>query len=258
MVDDPDFVPAAYDGGINFFFLSTDLHWSLYEGMRRGLGKLLERGGGIRDRIVVAAASYVGAPLFMAPAFDELLDALPILERIDVCLAGGCYEADHPGRPETMVRMRDRGLAGCRAAGGTFHDRTMLLPAHNDATLDITLLRYNTLHSGARTDVFPAVEPSPTLLFGFKSMAWQAAAHDVALPPGTWVPDPVDHYRFVLSSTALDGILCAPQSARELRELSDAMDRGPLDQDEQEHMIDLSLLLAGRAELLPPSQPPNH
>ena len=48
---EPEIVPAAYDAGVNFFFLSGDLHWPLYEGVRRGLEMLLERGGSIRETL---------------------------------------------------------------------------------------------------------------------------------------------------------------------------------------------------------------
>jgi hypothetical protein len=48
-VPGPETVLAAFDAGINFFFLSVDMHWPLYEGMRRGLEALLARGGGVRD-----------------------------------------------------------------------------------------------------------------------------------------------------------------------------------------------------------------
>ncbi len=41
----PEIIPTAFDAGINFFFLTADLHWPLYEGLQRGLESLLSRGG---------------------------------------------------------------------------------------------------------------------------------------------------------------------------------------------------------------------
>ena len=43
MVREAVTVCAAFDAGINFFFLSTDLHWPLYENARRGLRQLLRQ-----------------------------------------------------------------------------------------------------------------------------------------------------------------------------------------------------------------------
>jgi len=37
-----DTVVAAYEAGINFFFVTADLHWPLYDGIRRGLAKPLQ------------------------------------------------------------------------------------------------------------------------------------------------------------------------------------------------------------------------
>src|SRR6059058_6236261 len=54
IVGDPKTVPAAFDAGINFFFVTADMHWPLYEPTRRGLADLLARGPGTRDRVVVA------------------------------------------------------------------------------------------------------------------------------------------------------------------------------------------------------------
>ena len=37
-------VKAAFDAGINFFFISNDLHWSLYAPLMAGVNDLLESG----------------------------------------------------------------------------------------------------------------------------------------------------------------------------------------------------------------------
>src|SRR5262245_12778537 len=68
-------VPAAFDAGVNFFFLTADMHWPLYEPTRRGLADLLARGGGIRDQVVVAAVSYPTQPEFASMPFHELVAA---------------------------------------------------------------------------------------------------------------------------------------------------------------------------------------
>src|SRR5947207_1008642 len=87
----PESVLAAYEAGVNFFFITGDLHWPLYEELRRGLELLLRRGGGIRDEIVVAACSYCTQPELPVGAIQETLAAVPGLERIDVAVAGCAY-----------------------------------------------------------------------------------------------------------------------------------------------------------------------
>src|SRR4029077_19645120 len=87
-------VTAAFDEGINFFFVSADMHWPLYEPMRRGLERLLDRGVGIRDDIVVAGVSYATQPEFCAMPFRELLESVRGLARLDVLVAGGAYAGE--------------------------------------------------------------------------------------------------------------------------------------------------------------------
>ncbi len=52
-VGSPACVGAAFEAGVNFFFVTADMHWPLYGPLRRGLRQLLARRG-VRDRIVVA------------------------------------------------------------------------------------------------------------------------------------------------------------------------------------------------------------
>src|SRR5262249_53107376 len=76
-------VRAAFDAGINFFFVSNDLHWILYQPLMLGLDALLQSGVK-RDEIVVAGVSYLSNPFFRYLQFNELLAAVPRLERIDL------------------------------------------------------------------------------------------------------------------------------------------------------------------------------
>lgn len=90
MTHSVDTACAAFDAGINFFFLSADLHWPYYESARRGLEKLLARGKTIREQIVIAVASYITQPGFCAASLSEILGAVSGLEFIfNSALLGG-------------------------------------------------------------------------------------------------------------------------------------------------------------------------
>src|SRR5262245_40768463 len=84
-------VSAAFEAGLNFFFVTTDMHWPYYEQTRRGLADLLARGRAIRDQIVVAGVCYPTQSEFCTAPFEELVAAVPGLETLDVLLAGGAY-----------------------------------------------------------------------------------------------------------------------------------------------------------------------
>src|SRR5687768_7818838 len=75
IVGDPRVVGAAFEAGINFFFLSADLHWPMYDALRVGLRDLFSVKSR-RDDVVVAGVSYATQPEFCDEPFSEVLDAV--------------------------------------------------------------------------------------------------------------------------------------------------------------------------------------
>ena len=65
-VDDPRTVEAAFEAGINFFFVTTDMHWPVYEATRRGLRALFRARPGVRDAVVGAGVCYPTQAVFNA------------------------------------------------------------------------------------------------------------------------------------------------------------------------------------------------
>jgi hypothetical protein len=257
ITDDPRTIPAAYEAGINFFFVTADMHWPLYEQTRRGLAQLLDSHPGARDAIVVGAVSYVAQPEFLWMPFDEVLAELPGLERLDLTIAGGAYGHEIDRRLGTYERHRAVRHAGARAIGASFHDREAARRVVAQGALDIGFVRYNPRHPGAREDLFPHVGIRAggrrTLLFNFKStrghIASEAQYAALGIAADYWRPHPTDYYRFALSEPALDGILCAPPGPDAVRELVDALAAGPLDEEDQQYLIDLGELLGGTAKV---------
>ena len=249
MVRSDETVCAAFDAGINFFFVSADLHWPGYESARRGLAKLLARKPSVRDEIVVAVVSYVTQPEFCERALQEGLEAIPGLKSIDVGVIGGAYSDEFLTRLEVYAEIRRDGLLGLRALGTTFHDRAAALLAINHQLVDLAFIRYNPTHMGAKSDVFPHLTGLPgTLLYNFKStlgfMRRQRYA-ELGLDDKHWRPEITDYYRFALSRPEIDGLLCSPTTQREVRDLSRALAAGPLDEEEENYLIDLAMLDAG-------------
>ena len=94
-------VLAAYDAGINFFFLTADMHWPIYETLRRGLELLFARGASVRDSVVVSVVSYVTQPEFCYAPFVEATRAVRGMDRVDLSIIGGAYGG------ELLVRLRE-------------------------------------------------------------------------------------------------------------------------------------------------------
>jgi hypothetical protein len=255
MVTEPGVVVEAFDAGINFFFVTADMHWPLYEPLRRGLAMLLERGGGVRDAVVVAVAAYVTQPEFCVAPFHEVLDAVPGLGRIDVPVAGGAYAHDFLPRYRVYEAHRAEGRFGARALGATLHERA-LAPTLGGRLVDWVAVRYNTAHRGAEADVFPRVgDDYPALLYAFKTTFGALSPSQLealGLDPDHWRPHVTDHYRYALSAPRLDGILFSLERPAHVRELADALAKGPLSDDEREYLTDLADLADGSAVLNAP------
>jgi hypothetical protein len=249
MVRDEDAVSEAFDAGINFFFVTADMHWPLYEQTRKGLANLLARGGGIRDRIVVAGVSYVAQPEFCYVPFKELINSVPGLGRLDVTLAGATRAHDFPARVAQYRRHIDW---GARAFGATFHERPFAAETMATRAVQIGFIRYNAFHRGAEREIFPRVAArSPSLLYNFKSneRLSDAEYEALGLPETYWRPDATDYYRFALARPELDGILCAPRTPKEVVELLESVERGPLTEEEHTYLCDLADVAKGKASL---------
>jgi hypothetical protein len=242
MTASPETVIAAYESGVNFFFVTADLHWPLYDGLRKGLGKLLAGNPARRNELVVAVVSYLDNPLFGALQFHEVIAEVPGLERVDVVVAGAVpQEASFYSRLDSMAAAKRSGHNGTRAIGASFHQRTLALLSEYYNLLDVSFVRYNAGHPGARRDLFPFLPPSRRCpVFNFKSVmarVSQEAFEGLGLPAGYWCPEPCDYYRFVMSRGEIDGVLCSPQTPKELRELVRALERSPMSVEEEEYMI---------------------
>lgn len=266
-------VVAAFEAGINFFFITTDLHWPGYEATRRGVRQLLARGPGVRDRIVIAAACYQTRPILCYGPFQELLDEMPGLGRLDVLIAGAVYGDEYERRVALYREHRETAYLGARAIGMSFHDRTAALAAIRDRRVDIAFIRYNPGHPGAVKDVFPdlngagsVVRPKPTkpqaaartLLFSFTSTFGYvppAEMEEMGLHGSVyWHPKITDHYRFALSRPEIDGVLMAPKTPEELQGVAEALARGPLSEEAQAYLMDMALVARGKAKVAPEEQ----
>jgi hypothetical protein len=254
VVGDPRVVPAAFDAGIIFFFVTADMHWPHYEALRRGLAMLFARGGGVRDAVVVGAVSYVAQPEFCYGPFHEVVQEVPGLDRVDVTIAGGAYPRDLTERLVAYRQHRQGGLPGVRGTGASFHDRVAARDAVVEQLVDLAFVRYNVAHRGAEDDLFPALPAERrALVYCFKSTTGrldEAARQRLGLTANDWAPRVVDHYRFVLGRPEIDGLLCALGAERHVAELDEALAEGPLDEDDLQYMRDLGDLAAGRARLV--------
>jgi hypothetical protein len=245
-------VLEAYARGVNFYFVTADMHWPLYEGTRRGIAALLRKGVA-RSDFVVAAVSYVAQPEFCFAPFREVIDAIPGLDHIDVAVMGGCYQDNTLTRQEIYAHNRETNYCGIRAIGASFHGRNAAAQMAPTSLIDIGYVRYNPEHAGAERDLFPHLGSAHCPLYNFKSTMGYMTGDALAalgLPKDKWQPEVTDYYRFALSNDAIAGVLFAAQSPEEIRGLEQALTRGVLDEEERTYLRDLATLASGRAALM--------
>lgn len=235
---------TAFEEGINFFFVSADMHWPSYEQTRQGIITLLAGNERRRSEIVVAAVSYLAMPLFeQAGQFREVIAAIPGLKYLDVLIAGWTI----PTLMDRVACLRDvlqTNVSGVRGVGASFHHRPSALAAIREASVDIAYLRYNPCHPGARADLLAQVTGSErALIYNFKSMMYPLTPDqfaNVLERDREWLPECSDYYRFALSHPRMSGLLCSPGSPKEVKTLVGALQRRPLSALEQNYMIRLS------------------
>lgn len=244
-------VELAFALGINFFFVSLDLHWPIYEGLRRGLGSLLRARPEIRSQIVVAGVSYTESKLCIEGTFD-LLRAVPELEYIDIFIAGGVAAYQLPARLDWLRWAADVSPRPI-LKGASFHDRRVALDWMQNEHVDLAFVRYNPAHPGAEEDIFSHLSPQKKcLLFNFLNTHAHRpeALAKLDLAPHLWRPDWGDHYRFVLTPPAVDGSLFACHQVSHLTNLQQAIQRGPLTDKQCAYMKKLALLISGKVEVV--------
>ncbi len=246
-VDDADVIPAAFDAGCNFFFVSADMHWPRYSPSRKGLAALFARGTAVRDRVVVAAVSYVAQPEFAAGPICELIEDIPGMKRADITLAGGCYARDIDRRIPALTLASE--FHGASAHGATFHDRKAAARALSDDRLHVVFARFNALHRGARREILPKVTAETNPLFLFTTAHGVRTREALGLPESNWIPTHTDHYKYALADDRVAGILCAPRRLSELEDLQRMVTEAPLSQPQLKYIDVLGDLAAGAVVL---------
>jgi hypothetical protein len=258
MCADPKVVPAAYEAGINFVFVTADMHWPLYENLRRGIKDLLAMKPAARDDLVIGAVAYVTQREFCTYPFVEVATELGV-DRIDLVIAGGSYAHELGNRLPIYRGHRETGHVGARAMGVSFHDRGLAKDTINAGDIDIAFVRYNTTHPRGREDLFPHLSrPRKPLVYNFTStfgmMTSEEQYASVGVGADFWRPHATDYYRFALTQPQVDGLLIAPPTPSAMQDLADAMAKGPLDDDDHQYLLDLGELVVGKARVKQPAQ----
>jgi aryl-alcohol dehydrogenase-like predicted oxidoreductase len=104
-----------------------------------------------------------------------------------------------------------------RFVGASAHNRKLATRLAKDSRVDVLLHRYNMAHRKAALDVLPAAYEAQTPVIAFTATRWGTLLR----PHSAWSgppPTAADCYRFCLAQPAVNVVLTAPRTIKELEE----------------------------------------
>ena len=134
---------------------------------------------------------------------------------------------------ESALKLREEGKVRYLAISS--HNRSLIgsLVGREDLPVDIYMLRYNAAHRGAEKDIFPYIpDQGPPGIMAYTTTCWGKLLSEKKTPPGQSPMSAGDCYRFALSSPSVDLVLIGPRSALELAGGLEALEDGPMSEEE--------------------------
>jgi aryl-alcohol dehydrogenase-like predicted oxidoreductase len=216
-------VERAFERGVNY------LYWGTF---RRGpFGQALRNLKPQRDRMVLVLQSYSRMAALLAPSVEIALRKLNF-EHADVLLLGLWNNKPPPRILEASQKLRQRGLV--RHIAISTHQRPLVAELSADPGVGIVHVRYNAVHKGAESEVFPLLPSNgagPGVV-AFTATSWRQLLNPKRIPPGERVPTATDCYRFVLSNSAVDVCMTGPANEAQADDALRAIDLDPMSAEE--------------------------
>jgi aryl-alcohol dehydrogenase-like predicted oxidoreductase len=216
-------VEMGFERGVNYFYWGTFRRDSFGEGLR-GLRQQ-------RDRFTLVIQSYTRVAGLLGWSLERALRALK-MDYTDVLLLGMWNKDVTASIWERAQKLRHRGLVKHLAI--STHNRPHGLELTKSSDVDILHARYNAIHRGAEREIFPKLAP-PSIrpgIVSFTATSWGELLTAKKVPGGEKVPTATDAYRFVLSNRNIDVCLTGPNSAAQFQQALDALDIGPMSEEE--------------------------
>jgi len=236
----PEDLELAYDHGINYFYWGSVRR----PGFGRGIRNLARRG---REKIVVAVQSYARWPAaYMRASIETGLWRLG-LDYADILVLGWYNSRPPQWILDTALELREKGRVRYLLMSG--HKRSFFPEMAREELFDLFMVRYNAAHRGAEQDVFPLLpsgEKRPGIC-AYTATRWGSLLNSRKTPEQEAVPGAGHCYRFCLSHPDVDMVLCGPANTQHVREACDALEKGPLGDDELAWMRRVGDHLYGRS-----------
>jgi aryl-alcohol dehydrogenase-like predicted oxidoreductase len=216
---------AYYESGINYFFLGGRKR----EGINTAIRNLAPRE---REKLVVAIISWDHFGILTMRGVNKNLKKLN-LDYADILVFGWCNKLPSKRIINKALKLKEEGKI--KYIGMSGHNRKTFgkLAQDPDSPIDVFMVRYNAVHTGAEQDVFPYIpggnRPGISI---YTATCWGKLLKAKNMPDGEKAPSAADCYRFVLSNSKVDVCLTGPASADQLEQSLTALEKGPLSEVE--------------------------
>jgi aryl-alcohol dehydrogenase-like predicted oxidoreductase len=218
----------AFARGVNYFYWGS----LRKDAMARAIANLI--GQGKRDGLIIVMQSYSRSAALLEAFYRKGLKKLGI-DAADVLLLGWHNRPPAPRILERAQRMRDQGMF--RYLGLSGHNRRLFPQLAAEGICDLFHVRYNAVHRGAETEVFPKLpRENPPGLVTYTATRWGDLLKAGKMPKGEPPLRGADCYRFALSHPAVDVCITGPRNISEMREALQALELGPLSPAETERI----------------------
>ena len=231
-VSDAAIVEEAVERGINY------LYWGSIR--RPAFGKAVRNlARRNREGLVLTIQSYSRVAALMGPSVEIGLRRAGV-EYFDFLLLGMWNQPPSPRLVEAAQRLQAEGKV--RHLMLSTHNRPSLQGhfesyAAGESPFDVFMLRYNAVHRGAEQDVFPFLpERARPGMIAYTATRWGHLLDESKMPAGVKPPAARDCYRFALTNEAVSMVLCGPADRAQMREAMQALDAGPLSEEELDHL----------------------
>lgn len=216
----------AFERGVNYFYWGSRRR----EAMGRAIRHIQKTH---RDELVICVQSYARVGMLVKASVKRTLKSLGV-DRVEVLLLGWYNSPPAPRVIDAASELVAAGLVGHVAISG--HHRPMFPELLDDPRYAIWHVRYNAVHRGAERDVFPSldgldVHTRPGVVT-YTTTRWGQLCDARRTPAGERTPTGTDCYRFALSDPHVDVAIAGPSDEQQMRQALDALDRGPMDEDE--------------------------
>jgi aryl-alcohol dehydrogenase-like predicted oxidoreductase len=231
----------AFERGCNYFSWGTFIKGRAPD-MRDAIRNIIAKGK--RSELVIALLAYSHSGVLTEHFFQSALKALGT-DYLDVLLLGYYSSTPSRGVMDVALSLKQRGLT--RFIGVTGHDRKAFPQFHKSGLFDLFHLRYNAVHRGAETEVFPFIggQARPGVV-SFTATDWRKLLNAKKMPAGEEPPSASDCYRFVLSNPAVDICMTGTKTIEQMRQNLRVLSEGPMSEEELSRMRRIGDHIYGR------------